>query len=289
MRNRPTYALNQSPLYKMRSRSKLAALLGVSCADLRALSAGDRLYTEFDIPKKSGNGVRHVENPCKALKRVQARLAKVLARISPPEFLFCPVKRRCYVTNAAAHRGNRVIQCLDIRKFFPSTPQRRVFWFFHSVMQCERDIAGLLANIACYQQHLPTGSPLSPIMAYFAYYDLWARIASFCKERGYTFTVYIDDVTISGVRVPKADVWQVQKMIHGMGLRYHKEKTFVDQPAEITGVVLRDGKLVAPFRQHKKMHEARSLLAKAADDDRQALLGRVAGITGQIQQIAAKN
>jgi hypothetical protein len=289
MQNRATYPLHQSPLYKLGSRSKLAALLGVSGADLRTLSAGDTLYHEFDIPKKSGTGVRHVENPCKALKRVQARLAKVLARINPPEFLFCPVKRRCYVTNAAAHRGNRVVQCLDIRKFFPSTPQRRVFWFFHKIMQCERDIAGVLANLACYQGHLPTGSPLSPIMAYFAFYDLWSRIAAFCKEKGYTFTVYIDDVTISGARVPKADIWQVQKMIHGVGLHYHKEKTFVDQPAEITGVVVRDGKLVAPFRQHKKMHEARALLAVALDVDRQALLGRVAGITGQIQQIASKN
>lgn len=289
MLTRPTYRLDQSPLYKLGSRSKLAALLGVSSKELRALSSGNALYTEFDIPKKSGIGVRHVENPCKALKRLQARLARILSRINPPEFLFCPVKRRCYVSNAAAHRGNRVVQCLDIRKFFPSTPQRRVFWFFHTVMHCQRDLAGLLAKLACYQGHLPTGSPLSPIMAYFAYYDLWARIAEFCQERGYTFTVYIDDVTISGKRVPKADIWQVQQMIHGMGLRYHKEKTFVDRPAEITGVVLRDGKLVAPFRQHKKMHDARALLAGATDDDRQAMLGRVAGITGQIRQIAAKN
>lgn len=289
MPNRPTHSLNQSSLFKLRSRSKLAALLGVATADLRALSAGDTLYSEFDIPKKSGGGLRHVENPCRALKRVQARLAKLLTRINPPDFLFCPVKRRCYVTNAAAHRGNRVVQCLDIRKFFPSTPQRRVFWFFHRIMQCERDIAGLLANLACYQGHLPTGSPLSPIMAYFAYYDLWERIAAFCKERGYTFTVYIDDVTISGTRVPKADIWEVRKMIHGMGLRYHKEKTFVDQPAEVTGVVVRNGELLAPFRQHKKMHEARARLAKATDNDRDALLGRVAGIEGQIQQITAKN
>lgn len=289
MQTKTTYPLDQSPLYAMGNRSKLAALLGISGANLRALCVGEILYSEFDIPKKSGEGVRHVENPCKALKRVQARLAKVLNRINPPDFLFCPVKRRCYVTNAAAHRGNRVVQCLDIRKFFPSTPQRRVFWFFHRIMRCERDIAGLLANLACYQGHLPTGSPLSPIMAYFAYYDLWARIAVFCKERGYTFTVYIDDVTISGARVPKADIWQVQKMIYGMGLRYHKQKTFVDQPAEITGVVVRGSKLVAPFRQHKKMYEARALLAAATDDDRQALVGRVAGISGQIQQIAAKN
>ena len=52
MRNRPTYLLNQSPLYKMRNRSKLAALLGVTGAELRALTTGDALYSEFDIPKK---------------------------------------------------------------------------------------------------------------------------------------------------------------------------------------------------------------------------------------------
>lgn len=289
MPSRPTHPLDQSQLYKLRSRSKLAAMLGISLAELRALSAGDGLYSEFDIPKKSGNGTRHVENPCRPLKRAQAKIARILARINPPDFLFCPVKKRCYVTNAAAHRGNRMVQCLDIRKFFPSTPQRRVFWFYHKVLRCERDIAGLLAQLACYQGHLPTGSPLSPIIAYFAYYDLWQRIAAFCKERGYTFTVYIDDVTISGSRVPKADIWQVRKMIHATGLRYHKEKTFVDRPAEVTGVILRDGKLVAPHRQHKKMHEAGALLAEATDEDRHTLLGRVSGIRGQIRQITARN
>lgn len=290
MQTRPTHPLNQSQLYKLRSRAKLARLLRITPAELRRLTAEGKLYTEFDVAKTGGTGSRRVEHPCPPLKRAQAKVARLLARVSPPDFLFCPVKRRCYVSNAAAHRGNRVVQCLDIKRFFPSTPQRRVFWFFHKVMKCERDIAGLLAELACYQGHLPTGSPLSPIIAYFAFYDLWQRIAAFCGARGYIFTVYIDDVTISGARVPKSDIWQVQQMIHAVGLRYHKEKTFIDRPAEVTGVVLRDGgKLAAPFRQHKKMHEARKLLAGADEMDRQALLGRVAGIEGQIRQIAAKD
>lgn len=289
MLSKPPHPLHQSQLFKLRSRSKLAGLLRIAPKELRALTVGDALYSEFDVPKKNGRGVRHVENPRCPLKRAQAKIARLLARIDPPDFLFCPVKRRCYVTNAAAHRGNRVVQCLDIKSFFPSTPQRRVYWFFHKVMKCERDIAGLLANLACYQGHLPTGSPLSPIIAYFAYYDLWHRISDFCKARGYTFTVYIDDVTISGARVPKSDIWEVRRLIHAVGLRYHKEKTFIDRPAEVTGVMLRAGQLAAPFRQHKKMHQARSLLAGAKEEDRHALLGRVAGIRGQIKQIAAKN
>lgn len=286
---RATYQLKQSPLYKLSSRSKLAKLLRITSAELRALENGIEMYREFDIPKKNGSGYRHVENPCRPLKLAQAKIARILARITPPDFLFCPVKRRCYVSNAAAHRGNRVVQCLDIKKFFPNTPERRVFWFFEKIMKCERDIAALLARLACYNKHLPTGSPLSPIMAYFAYYDLWTKIEAFCKMKGLTFTVYVDDVTVSGTKVSKADMWEIRRMIYSYGLKYHKAKTFIDRPAEITGVVVNGNKLAAPFRQHKKKHEAMTLLPKAADEEREAILGRIAGIQGQLQQIAQKN
>lgn len=289
MSNRKRYPLNQSPLYKLGSRPKLARLLGVNGGDLRRLVAGDSLYTEFDIPKKSGMGFRHVENPARPLKLLQARLARLLARIEPPDFLFCPVKGRCYITNAAAHRDNRMLHCLDLKKFFPSTTQKRVYWFFHKIMQCDRSLAALLAQLACYQQHLPTGSPLSPIMAYFAYYDLWRDIDKFCRDRGYIFTVYVDDITISGEHVPERDIWEVKRMIRRVGLRYHKEKTFVDRPAEITGVIVQDGKLTAPFRQHKKLYETALALSAASDDARGPLLGTRSGLAGQLKQIAAKN
>lgn len=286
---KPTHPLDQSPLFKMRTRGKLAELLRITPSELRALELGTDQYSEFERPKKNGTGVRHVENPRRELKRAQARIARILGRITPPAFLFCPVKRRCYVANAAAHRHNRVVQCLDIKRFFPNTPQQRVFWFFHNVMQCSADMAGLFAKLACYQGHLPTGSPLSPIMAYFAFHDLWAEIAAFCEARGYTFTVYIDDVTVSGPRVSRRDMWQIRQMIHGRGLIAHKAKTYVDRPAEITGVIVADGKLMAPFRQHKKKHEARLLLPTSSGDERSALIGRLSGIEGQIRQIAQKN
>ena len=284
-----THALNQSPLFKLRTRGKLAHLLRTSPSELRALELGTGQYSEFERPKKNGIGTRQVENPCRELKRAQARIARILGQITPPDFLFCPFKRRCYVTNAAAHRASRVVQCLDIQKFFPNTPQSRVFWFFNSVMECNRDMAGLLAKLACYGGHLPTGSPLSPIMAYFAFYDLWAKIAEFCDARGYLFTVYIDDVTVSGARVPKAAMWEIRRMIHGHGLIAHKAKTYVDRPAEVTGVVIRNGNLVAPFRQHQKRYEAKALLKTIPDCERDALVGRISGLEGQIRQIAQNN
>lgn len=287
MQNRKKIPLNQSRLFKVSSPARLAQVLGLTDNALKALIAKADDYYEFDIDKKGG-GKRHVENPAAPLKVVQAKIAKFLAAIDPPDFLFCPVKGRCYVTNAAAHRDNRVVRCLDIKKFFPSTPSRRVFWFFETIMKCRTDVASILTSLSTFQGRLPTGSPLSPIMAYFAYYDLWAKLDTFCRERNYVMTVYIDDVTISGARVPSSDVWLIKKMIHGYGLRYHKEKSFIDRPAEITGVIVKGDRLAVPHRQHLKRRDARRDMLAGIGEDR-VLKGRLAGLDGQIKQVAMHN
>ena len=251
------------------------------------MAIGPDRYRQFEIDKKGG-GKRPVEDPVAPLKRAQGRVAKMLARIEPPDFLFCPVKGRCYVSNAAQHRGNRVVHCLDIKKFFPNTPRVRVIWFFQTVMQCRGDVAGLLGDLCTFEGHLPTGSPLSPILAYYSYHDMWAEIAAFCASKGYTLTVYVDDVTISGSKVPTVDVWQVRRMIHRTGLRYHKLKHYVDKPAEVTGVIVRDGRVVVPNRQRLKQRQlAFTLQGPGIDDPR--LRGRLTGITGQIRQIDRQN
>lgn len=282
--NRKSHPLHQSPFYKLRSRKRLAAILGTEASELRSILANaERLYSEFEVPKRTGE-MRPVENPSRPLKLIQARIARLLSRIEPPNYLFCPVKGRCYVTNAAQHRGQRVVRCLDIRKYFPNTPSRRVFWFFRTVMQCDLDIAAMLARLATYKGHLPTGSPLSPIMAYFAYYDVWQEVASICLAHGYRLTVYIDDVTISGARVSASRIWEIKRVIHRAGLRYHKEKVYVGRAAEITGVIVNGDRLMVPNRQLKKLVQTRRELTLTGDDLK--LREKLTGLLGQMRQIA---
>lgn len=287
MRKRGGYPISASPLYRLGSRSKLAKLLGVSNRELRDLQAGDSLYTERDILKANGKGVRHIENPTRALKVVQAKLAKLLMRVKPPGFLFCPVKGRSYVDNAAQHLGARTVRCLDIKAFFPSTPSRRVFWFFRSVMGCEPDLAGLLTRLSTYNGHLPTGSPVSPILSYFAFTDMWAEIAAFCAAKGLTLTVYIDDCTISGPRVTHADMWSVKQTIFGRGLRYHKEKVYRGGFAEVTGAILRDGRITVPNRQMKKLHAIKRDIAVCGGVQASAVLDAQRGLEAQVAHFSA--
>ncbi|WP_375379615.1 reverse transcriptase domain-containing protein [Bradyrhizobium japonicum] len=114
----------------------------------------------------------------------------------------------------------------------------RVYWFFRTILKCEADVADTLTRLSTYRKRLPTGSPLSPFLAYFAYSDTWEKVASVARTHGLTLTVYVDDVTLSGRRVPRKIVWEIQKVIHASGLRYHKEKTYFDRAAEITGVIV---------------------------------------------------
>lgn len=281
---RLSYAINQSPLYRLKSHRKLANLLGISVPDLRKFRHSEGMYREFDLPKKVG-GSRRIENPARNLKRAQAKLARLLTRIEPPSYLYCPVKGRSYISNAAQHLNNRVVRCLDIRKYFPSTPSHRVYWFFRTRLKCEADVADTLMRLSTYRKRLPTGSPLSPFLAYFAYCDTWEKVASIANAHGLTLTVYVDDVTVSGRRVPRKIVWEIEKAIYSSGLRYHKEKTYFDRPAEITGVIVDRDRLLAPKRQHKKLHLAKTYLANARGKERTATLAKISGLQGQISQV----
>ena len=285
-KKRTEYRLEQSAFYRLPSPRKLAQVLQLTEAEMQKLvEAGDKLYREFDISTKNG-GKRRVEEPIPILKRVHRQIARLLSRIQAPDYLFCPVKRRSYVTNAARHQGNRVVRCLDVKTYFPSTLSRRVFWFFRTIMQCPADVAAILAKLSCYQGHLPTGSPLSPIMSYYAHYDVWGSVAAIAATHGCVLTVYMDDVTLSGEHVRESVLWNVKQAIYKSGLRYHKEKTFIDRPAEITGVIVEATTLRAPTRQHKKLREARIELRRPGNSGSRVLNGRVVGLQGQIKQIA---
>ncbi len=73
-----------------------------------------------------------------------------------------------------------------------------MYWFFHKVMRCSPDVAAILANLLTVDGMLATGSTVSPILSFFAFYDMWFAIGRIAKDAGCVLTVYMDDVTLSG-------------------------------------------------------------------------------------------
>lgn len=279
------YSLDRSPFYKLTTRRKLAILLGMSERDLQTRYNDPNGYQRWDQTDAKGK-VRSIQCPRQALRRIHERVRDLLMRIEPPGFLFCPVKRRSYVANAAHHAGAQEFRTLDVKAYFPSTPSRRVYWFFHSVMGCSVDVAAILTKLLTVDEHLATGSPVSPVLAFYAFYDTWMAVAALATAAGCKLTVYVDDATVSGVAIPAGLMWAIRQRIYGSGLRYHKQRHFGGGCAQVTGVILRnDGSLALPHRQHQKAHVLRVARRQIVGDLAADLDRQLAGFLAQRTQI----
>jgi hypothetical protein len=275
----------------MDSRGRLAALFGLTRKDLNSVLAMERPYTNRSM-EQTRNGktkIRTIQEPRGDLRPIHSYVSKALSRIEPPDFLYCPVKLRSYVSNARRHADSREVRKLDVKEYFPSTPSHRVFWFFHTVMRCSSDVAAVLAKLLTVEGHLATGSTVSPIMSFYAFNDMWHVIAKLAEEAGCILTVYMDDAALSGDAVPNSLVWDVRKAIYSRGLRYHKECRYSRGIAEVTGTILQGGKTMVPNRQLKKAYEVREALKVAVDPaEVAALKSRLRGLNDQRRQVEGR-
>jgi hypothetical protein len=191
--------------------------------------------------------------------KVQKRIASLLMQIEPPSYLYCPVRGRSQFQNATVHSGARAVVTLDIRSFFASTNESRAIWFFRTYLGCSIDIAVILTKLVCFEGHLPTGAPTSPILAHYIYRDMWDAIDQACRQANVKLSVWIDDITMSGARVPGELIWQVKRELSRYALRYHKPRTTLSKPARVTGVILQpNGSISLPHRHHHKVHSLKS-------------------------------
>ena len=164
-------------------------------------------YTTFDIPKKAG-GVRTINAPIGNFKKLQKRLADLLydcrdeiEAIGPKRKSLSHGFRRKHsiVTNARKHTGRRYVLNLDLRDFFPTFNFGRVRGFFlrNQHFSLQPKIATLIAQIACYDDGLPQGSPCSPIISDLIAHILDVRLVRLAKLNRCTYSRYADDITFS--------------------------------------------------------------------------------------------
>lgn len=170
-------------------------------------------YTTFSIPKRSG-GTRTIAAPCDQLKLLQRNLADMLQDCleeiqvkrgkadggsRPDRISHGFRRRRSIVTNALQHRAQRFVFNVDVEDFFGSINFGRVRGFFIK----DRDfalhptVATVLAQIACFENALPQGSPCSPVISNLIGHVVDIHLTSLAKAEGITYSRYADDLTFS--------------------------------------------------------------------------------------------
>lgn len=283
------YALNQCPLYGAQSKAKVAKTLNWedSAASLVSFARRETNYREF---KDEG---RDIQAPKDQLERVQRRLANLLVRLNVPEYLHSGVKGRSYVSNAKDHANAMPAIKVDIEKFYVSTTRDFVMRWFCSELRCSQDVAAMLTTIACWRRKfLPTGSPLSQILAFHVHRRMFDTIDRFVKNAGGVLSVYVDDISISMPNANWSTVKRVGRMIERQGLRWHKPHVFRrGQPKFITGTIAKATHLEALNSRHaefmESLKECEALAGGAPTDEKTTryVFARTAGLLETIDQV----
>ena len=195
-------------LVNCKSKKDFSNLLGIKLKTIYyiLLINKEPLYEEFTIPKKNG-GVRNISAPNYHLKKIQKKLKKNLdmcyIAITHNNFnkrlAHGFIRKKSIITNSQYHKNKRYVLNIDLKDFFPSINFGRVRGFFikNKYFQLNEDIATLIAQIACYNNQLPQGSPCSPIISNLLALSLDKYLFSLSKRYRFTYTRYADDITIS--------------------------------------------------------------------------------------------
>jgi retron-type reverse transcriptase len=191
------------------SLSDIAELLGFSPSGLSYVlykQAENEKYLKFKIPKKSG-GHREISAPLGPLKAIQRNLATLLNECRAEIALATPRRPLSHgfreslsiITNAQFHTGRRYVLNVDLADFFPTFNFGRVRGFFMkgSDFLLHERAATVLAQIACYENSLPQGSPCSPVIADMIGHLLDLKLVGLAKRTKSTYTRYADDLTFS--------------------------------------------------------------------------------------------
>ena len=228
-------------------------------------------YKTFQIPKRNG-GQRTIKAPVDALKVLLRKLSDLLqdcvdeinaANNRKDRTAHGFKRKRSIITNARQHRHRRWVFNLDLEDFFPSINFGRVRGFLlkNKDFELHEDVATVIAQIACYENSLPQGSPCSPVISNLIAHLLDMRLVKLASVAGCTYSRYADDLTfstnkkkcpvdiavLSGTNGAASHLWlpgkALQKVIERTGFRINTKKTHLmyrDSRQNVTGLVVNE-------------------------------------------------
>ena len=216
-------------------------------------------YRSFSIPKKSG-GERTISAPCGNLKWMQLclnEIFKALYTASPYAMGF--VEGRSIVDNARLHTNQNYVFNIDLKDFFPSIDQARVWKRLQlAPFNFNAKVSSVIAGLCCmrtirYREDLPfeeafvlpQGAPTSPLLTNAICDTLDRRLHGLAKRFGLHYSRYADDITFSSMQnvyQPNGDFRkELERIISDQHFTINSKKTRLQhcsQRQEVTGITV---------------------------------------------------
>jgi len=192
----------------MTIRGLIAAYLGVPESEALAIARkAPRAYRRYQVPKRSGVGMRAIFHPSKETKALQyALLETVLPTLPVHDAAAGYVRglRSPLLRNAQAHSEFRFTVRLDFKDFFPSITPNDLLGRLEAIDEWapidKKDRAFLTdALFIDFRQSrfLAIGAPTSPAISNAAMYELDVRLQACASEHNGRYTRYADDILYS--------------------------------------------------------------------------------------------
>lgn len=219
-------------------------------------------YRQFKIKKKSG-GFRQITAPRTQSFMMMLSAVDILLRsvYTPSEYAMGFTEGRSVVSNATVHIGMNYIFNMDLKDFFPSIHQARV-WKRLQVppFKFPQPIANIIAGLCCMKEIredsegnkkdvyvLPQGAPTSPVITNMICDRLDFYLSRLAKRFGMNYTRYADDITFSSMHyVYRKDgkfIKELERIIKEQGFSINEAKTRLQKRGarqEVTGIIVSD-------------------------------------------------
>ena len=187
-------------------------------------------YIKIEKPKKNGS-IRIIKPPDLNLRKVQRIiLDKILYHNHQLECVYGLSKDKNILANAKFHQKNVNAQLLilDIENFFPSVSKKEINKIFKKI-GFNKENSSILTKLCTIDGSLPQGAPTSPYLASMVCYKLDKEIFNYCKRRGFIYTRYFDDISISGKNILNENIKYIEKTIEKSGFNCNEgKKEFFD-------------------------------------------------------------
>ncbi|WP_299707482.1 reverse transcriptase domain-containing protein [uncultured Pontibacter sp.] len=234
--------------------------------------ASKNRYTVFFIKKKSG-AERTIHAPSKGLKVIQKCLNLILQTVYAQHQHkaatgFVPGKS--IVDNAKLHTNSLYVYNLDLKDFFPSIDQARVWGrlkfppFNLNEKSNKLKLANLIASLCCHEMEveriqpdaswqkvvrnvLPQGAPTSPTLTNIICQQLDFYLSAVAKRFSLKYSRYADDITFSSQHNVYQEGSEFLKELHriiaAQNFHIKPSKTRLQKQGyrqEVTGIVVND-------------------------------------------------
>ena len=226
---------------KIKSVAELSQTLKVGVKEfVKTAKNANLFYRPFDLSKKGSEKWRHIDNPTGKLKIIQKAINKQILRdlmFQLPPNIMGGIENKSILENAKVHVGQEMVVTIDIKNCFPKTKNEVIFTIWKNLLGFEPNSARLLTQLTTTNGHLPQGSPASPSLSNLALLPISKEILNYSKKHHLNFTIYVDDITLSGKKSSALDsISPVVKIIqkYGYAIRNKKVKKMPSYKTQTT-------------------------------------------------------